>query len=152
MKRLAIIALMLAQPAIAVTTHLSTTEIHQPDGPILTMKPHQIITQNYDVTPKPGNQTWTSIKTCLSTRESQSVTLTVTLTNTETNEIYYWHKHAGNDCNKETFDIPVHVFHPLRLTLTCAAYPLDTVKASANGAIAQYCRGWAIFSSQITTP
>lgn len=152
MKYLPLIASLLAQPALALTTHLSTTEIHQPDGLNLRMKPHQIITEFYDVKPKPGNQTWTSIKTCLSTRESQSVTLTATLTNTETGEIYYWHKHSGNSCNKETFDIPVHVFHPLRLTLTCAAYPLDTLKASANGAIAQYCRGWAIFSSQITTP
>ena len=147
-----LIALLFSQPAFAVTTHLSTTEIHQPDGKNLVMLPNQIITENYDVTPKPGNETWTSIKTCLSTRENQSVTLTVTLTNTETGEIYYWHKHAGNDCNKETFDIPVHVFHPLRLTLTCAAYKLDSIKAAANGNVKQYCRGWAIFASQITTP
>lgn len=147
MKKLLLI-LALSTPAMA-ETHLSTIAIAQGNGDNLTMEPYQILTEKFSINPRPGNETFTSIKSCLSTHENQSVTMTVTLINTDTNQHYYWHKHAGNDCNKEVFDIPVHTHHPLELSVTCAAYPLDSVKESANGNRKQYCRGWFILSSQI---
>jgi hypothetical protein len=136
------ICLMSFVASAETITHLSTTT-YTTGTEFTTMLPSTSGAMEFDVVPKVGNKTWTSIKSCLGARPGTHTYVKTTLTNLDTGEIYYWSRNgANNACTKETFDIPVHTFHRLRLRMVCWAtdVPIDRL---------DYCRGWVILSSSI---
>jgi hypothetical protein len=97
----------------------------------------------FDVKPKPGNIVWTSIRSCLGSLPGGTrMQLKTRLINMDTGEEYFWAMNVeSNACTKETFDIPVHTMHNLKLIVQC--YAPYALPGKTN-----YCRGFVtLFSS-----
>jgi hypothetical protein len=124
------------------TTHLSTT-LYTTGDAFTEMKSRSAGSLEFDVIPKPGNMTWTSIKSCIGMWPGSNTYLRTTLVNMDTGETYYWNRNSKNGaCTKETFDIPIHTHHQLKLKMSCFSGTLPA-------GVTDYCRGWVILSSSI---
>ena len=101
----------------------------------------------FTVVPKPGNIAWTSIRSCLgSLPGGTKMQLKTRLINMDTGEEYFWAMNVeSNACTKETFDIPVHTFHNLKLIVQCYAPWAEPGKTN-------YCRGFVTLFSSVHAP